>query len=87
MRIPADARPCASGLAFPGLCEAWMPNASLQGRIHGGSRKGQPAGTPHQISCTSEQHQPCPPTLLRRLPPGKRLKILNPLINGQIVKQ
>ena len=24
---------------LPGLCEAWMPNASLQGCIHGGSRE------------------------------------------------
>ena len=87
MRIPADARPCSSGLAFPGLCEAWMPNTSLQERIHGGSRKGQPAGAPQQISGTSELHQLCPPTLLRRPAPGKRLKMVNSLINRQIVKQ
>ena len=40
------------GQTLPGLCEAWMPNASLQGRIHGGSREGLPA----QASGLCRQH-------------------------------
>ena len=35
---------------LPGLCEAWMPNASPQGRVHGVSRQpltGPPTGDVH----------------------------------------